>query len=281
MKQSTIKLLLGVATCSVLLSACATDGISFSGGSGSGITGGGGSSNGGSGGGGSGNGGGSGGDTGGQAGLGDGSITVTANGTTVSTIPLTTGNGTVGSLTSTVVSTADNLIASGNAALPLQPVAGAIAPATSSLPLSATIADTQLSGGTGTQPIGIGILSDNSVSGSIASVNLGSAGKTASITVLGNGVSSIPGSGTVTDPANTAVAAVMGATSGLLNGTSSLANATVQQNTLVNGDNPLIGASLASPNQSQGSLLTVGAQSANKPLTLKVGDISLLPTSSN
>ena len=58
---------------------------------------------------------------------------------------------------------------------------------------------------------------------------------------------------------------------------SSLANVTVANQNLVTGPNPLIGASVVSTTQNNGSVLTTGLLSGNQPLTLKLGGKSLLP----
>ncbi len=307
MKHTTLKSLLVATACSALLSACGSDGVSLNAGTGHGPTtaqNGGGSSGGGSGDGGSNSGGsgsgsdsgsgsgsgsgtgsnggsgngstGGGTDGGSQAGLlGNGAVTVTAGETTVGTSPLLNGPA-----TGAITSTADAILSAGNAALPLNTVASAVQPVTSVLPVSTTVSNAQLTGGTGTQPIGISILSNKEAAGPIASVNVASGGKTADVTVLGNGVTSLPSAvlqtaSSVTTPVTSTVT---GATSGVLGGTSAVANATVGKTQLVSGSNPLLGVSAASPTQNQGSLLTVGALSADKPLTLKVGDKSLLPT---
>jgi hypothetical protein len=62
----------------------------------------------------------------------------------------------------------------------------------------------------------------------------------------------------------------------VLDASSSLANATVGSSSVVAGANPLIGTSLASPTQSQGSLLGLGVQSGGQPATAAVGGTSLL-----
>lgn len=313
MHPSSLKFLLGAAACSVLLSACSSDGVSLSGGTGHGLTtasnggssggdtgggsdtggsgtgdtGGGGSDTGGSNSGGSGTGGGS--DTGGsgtgggeQAGLlGDGAVTVTAGGTTVGTPPLlsTTGSKTVDGVVAPVVSATNTLLSTGNAALPLAMVADVANPVTSALPVNATVSNSQLTGNSQEQPIGVGILSTTPATGSLASVNVASGGKTADVSVLGNGVTSLPGGAAVTGAVTSTVTGAVNGTSNVLNSTASLANVSVNNTPLVTGDNPLVGASVGSTNQSQGSLLTVGANSGGKPLTLKLGDKSLLPSS--
>jgi hypothetical protein len=66
----------------------------------------------------------------------------------------------------------------------------------------------------------------------------------------------------------------------VLNASSSLANATVGSSSVVTGANPLIGTSLASPTQNQGSLLGLGIQSGGQPATAAVGGTSLLGGSS-
>lgn len=305
MNNSIWKLLLSTAACAVLLSGCVTDGVSFSGGSGGGIigggsgggsggggSGGGGSGGGGSGGGGSGGGGSGGGGSGGgsggnsaSAGLGDGALTITAGGTTISTPALLASNGPVGSVTAPIVSAADSLISAGNAALPLAPVAEAVAPVTSILPVTAKISNTQLSGGSETQPIGIGILSDKPAEGTLASVNLGTNGQTLAVTLLGSGTDSLPaGNGAISKVTETATGLLNGLTGsgpGLLNGENSLLNLSAKDTKLISGDNPLLGASLLSQQQDHGSLLSVGVQSGGEPATLEVGGKSVLPQTIN
>lgn len=304
MHSSNLKILLGAAACSVLLSACATDGISFAGGTGHGFTTGGGSDTGGGGG---DNGGGGGDDSGGgtvapQASLlGDGVVTVTATGTTVSTPSLLGQSGIDGldQATSGITSVANTLLSKGNAALPLGSVAGAAKPVTSLLPVSAEISNTQI-GAQATQPIGVGILSDTPAAGSLVGLNVANAGKTVSVTLPQNqaltSLSSVLGSAApATGPVTSAVSGLVspvtdalglggatdvlsgtGALTSVLGGTSSLSNANVGNTTLISGKNPLTGASVASTTQNQGSLLTAGANSAGQPSTLKVGDTSLL-----
>jgi hypothetical protein len=301
MHSSTLKVLLGAAACSVLLSGCVTDGVSFAGGTGHGFTTGGGSDTGG------GDSGGGGDDSGGgtvapQASLlGDGVVTVTATGTTVSTPSLLGQSGIDGldQVTSGITSAANTLLSKGNAALPLDSVASAAKPVTSLLPVSAEVSNTQL-GAQATQPIGVGILSDTPATGSLVGVNVANAGKTLSVTLPQNqaltSVSSALGSAApATGPVTSAVSGLIspvtdalglngatdvlsgtGAVTNLLNGTSSLSNASVANTPLVSGDNPLTGASVASTTQNQGSLLTAGANSGGQPTTLKVGENALL-----
>jgi hypothetical protein len=304
MHSSTLKVLLGAAACSVLLSGCVTDGVSFAGGTGHGFTGGGGSGN--NGGGGGDNGGGGGDDSGGTVApqaslLGDGVVTVTATGTTVSTPSLLGQSGIDGldQATSGITSAANTLLSKGNAALPLDSVASAAQPVTSLLPVSAEVSNTQI-GAAATQPVGIGILSDTPATGSVVGVDVANAGKTVSVTLPQNqaltSVSSALGSAApATGPVTSAVSGLIspvtdalglngatdvlsgtGAVTNLLNGTSSLSNASVANTPLVSGDNPLTGASVASTTQNQGSLLTAGANSGGQPTTLKVGENSLL-----
>jgi hypothetical protein len=306
MNPSTLKLLLSAAACSVLLSACATDGISFAGGTGHGFT----SVDNNDGGdnGGNDNGGGDdntgGGDDSGSAQaslLGDGVVTVTATGTTVST-PSLLGQSGIDALdqaTSGITSTANTLLSKGNAALPLGSVASAAQPVTSLLPVSAEVSNTQI-GAPANQPVGVGILSDTPATGSLVGLNVANAGKTLSVTLPQNqaltSVSSVLGSAApATGPVTSAVSGLVspvtdalglngatdvlsgtGAVTNLLNGTSSLSNASVANTPLVSGGNPLTGASVASANQNQGSLLTAGANSGGQPTTLKVGENSLL-----
>jgi hypothetical protein len=291
MHSSTLKVLLGAAACSVLLSGCVTDGVSFAGGTGHGFTGGGGSGNNG------------GGDSGGaQASLlGDGVVTVTATGTTVSTPSLLGQSGIDGldQATSGITSAANTLLSKGNAALPLDSVASAAQPVTSLLPVSAEVSNTQI-GAAATQPVGIGILSDTPATGSLVGVNVANAGKTVSVTLPQNQAltalstavgSAAPATGPVTSAVSGLVTPVTdalglggatdvlsgtGALTSVLGGTSSLSNANVANTALVSGSNPLTGASVASINQNQGSLLTAGANSGGQPSTLKLGDTSLL-----
>jgi hypothetical protein len=88
--------------------------------------------------------------------------------------------------------------------------------------------------------------------------------------------------GTVANTAGTltgstsALAPVTSAVSGTLDASSSLANATAGTTAVIAGSNPLVGASIASPTQSQGSLLSVGLQSGGQPVTVAVGSKSLL-----
>lgn len=302
MHSSTLKVLLGAAACSVLLSGCVTDGVSFAGGTGHGFTtGGGGSDTGG------GDSGGGGDDSGGgtvapQASLlGDGVVTVMATGTTVSTPSLLGQSGIDGldQATSGITSAANTLLSKGNAALPLDSVASAAQPVTSLLPVSAEVSNTQI-GASATQPVGVGILSDTPATGSLVGVNVANDGKTVGVTLPQNQVltsassvlsSAAPATGPVTSAVTGIVSPVTdalglgGATDALsgtsaltsvLNGTSSLSNTDVGNTALVSGSNPLTGASVASTNQNEGSLLTAGANSANQPTTLKVGDASLL-----
>lgn len=305
MHSSTLKVLLGAAACSVLLSACATDGISFAGGTGQGFTTGGGSDTGGGDTGGGDTGGGD--DSGGgtvapQASLlGDGVVTVTATGTTVSTPSLLGQSGIDGldQATSGVTSVANTLLSKGNAALPLGSVAGAAQPVTSLLPVSAEVSNTQI-GAAATQPVGVGILSDTPATGSLVGVNVANAGKTLSVTLPQNQAltslstavgSAAPATGPVTSAVSGLVSPVTdalglggatdvlsgtGALTSVLGGTSSLSNANVGNTALVSGNNPLTGASVASTSQNEGSLLTAGANSANQPTTLKLGNTSLL-----
>jgi hypothetical protein len=304
MHSSTLKVLLGAAACSVLLSGCVTDGVSFAGGTGHGFTGGGGSGNNGGGGGDTGGGGGddSGGTVAPQASLlGDGVVTVTATGTTVSTPSLLGQSGIDGldQATSGITSAANTLLSKGNAALPLDSVASAAQPVTSLLPVSAEVSNTQI-GAAATQPVGIGILSDTPATGSLVGVNVANAGKTVSVTLPQNQAltalstavgSAAPATGPVTSAVSGLVTPVAdalglggatdvltgtGALTSVLGGTSSLSNANVANTALVSGSNPLTGASVASTNQNQGSLLTAGANSGGQPSTLKLGDTSLL-----
>jgi hypothetical protein len=307
MHSSTLKTLLGAAACAVLLSGCTTDGVSFAGGTGHGFTGGGGTDTGGGGGDSGGGGTGGGGDDSGggvapQASLlGDGVVTVTATGTTVSTPSLLGQSGIAGldQATSGITSAANTLLSKGNAALPLGSVAGVAKPVTSLLPVSAEVSNTQI-GAAGTQPIGVGILSETPATGSLVGLNVANAGKTVSVTLPQNqaltalsGVvgSAAPATGPVTSAVSGLVSPVTnalglggatdvlsgtGAVTNLLNGTSSLSNTNVGNTTLVSGSNPLTGASVASTTQAQGSLLTAGANSANQPTTLKLGETSLL-----
>jgi hypothetical protein len=305
MSSSNLKALLGAAACSVLLSACATDGISFAGGTGQGFTTGdnGGNNNGGGG----DNGGGGGGDSGGgtvapQASLlGDGVVTVTATGTTVSTPSLLGQSGVAGldQAASGVTAAADTLLSKGNAALPLGTVASAAQPVTALLPVSAEVSNTQI-GAAATQPVGVGILSDAPASGSLVGVNVANAGKTLSVTLPQSqaltSLSAAAGSATpALAPVTSAVSGLVGpvtdalgvggvtdalsgtgALTDVLGGTASLSNANVANTALISGDNPLTGASVASSSQNQGSLLTAGTGSGGEPTTLKVGDTSLL-----
>jgi hypothetical protein len=233
--------------------------------------------------------------------LGDGVVTVTATGTTVSTPSLLGQSGIDGldQATSGITSAANTLLSKGNAALPLGSVASAAQPVTSLLPVSAEVSNTQL-GAQATQPIGVGILSDTPASGSLVGVNVANAGKTVSVTLPQNealtalsGVvgSAAPATGPVTSAVTGLVAPVTdalglngatdvlsgtGAVTNVLNGTSGLSNASVSNTPLITGNNPLTGASVASTTQNQGSLLTAGANSAGQPTTLKLGDNSLL-----
>jgi hypothetical protein len=45
---------------------------------------------------------------------------------------------------------------------------------------------------------------------------------------------------------------------------------------VIAGSNPLVGASIASPTQGQGSLLSIGLQSGGQPVTAALGGNTLL-----
>lgn len=247
-------LMIGVTTCVLFLAACNTDGVTLGAGSGGGLSVAGAapapSSSGSSGAGSTSTGSGSGGVVPAAAGLGSGAVTVTAAGSTLATPPLLNTPVTTG-LTSATNGLVAPLVTTGNAVL--TPVANATQPLTSALPLNANIANTSM-GGAPTQPIGVSILSSTPATGSLASANLLSAGQTASVNLT-------PTLSTLTG----------GAVKG------SLANATVANHTLVTGDAPLVGASVLSKTQNNGSLISVGAVSAGQPLNLSLGGKQLLP----
>lgn len=285
---------------------------------------------------------------------GNGTVTVTAAGTTVSTPPLL--GGPLAPVGTAVNSVGTTLASAGNALLPTQ-VTSALQSVTTSLPLTANVADNQL-GGAPTQSIGVSLLSSTPASGTLASANLLSAGQTAGVSVLPNGLapvlngagagavtgavtpvvntvtaaaspvtaalspvtSALPltttrGDGTLTGGARAqpigvsllsptqaaGTAATVGVLSGgnivtanvngagtqallagtpvvgnVLNGTSSLANATLGNQKLITGANPLAGASVASPTQSTGSVATAGVGSGGKALTVGLGGHNIL-----
>lgn len=271
MKVLDVRLMIGVASCVVFLSGCSSGGFSLGssagsggggmvagGGSGDG-SGGGGSNTGGTGGGGTGGGGTPGGGTPGggtpgggtpggsttTAGLGNGTVTVTAGGTTISTPPLDN-NPVTGPVVTAVNGITPPLVSAGNAIL--TPVTNAVQPVTSNLPLTATVANASL-GGAATQPIGLGVLSDNSVPGSVATVNLLSGGQAVNVSVTPDGLTNALAPATSGLPLTTTL------------GTQTLTGGTAQQP---------IGVSVLSPNQATGSAATVGALSGGNLATASI-----------
>ncbi|HEY8949920.1 MAG TPA: hypothetical protein VIM56_13630 [Rhizomicrobium sp.] len=315
-------LAIGVASCALLLSACSSDGGGLSvgagsggvgastpsGGSGSGSSGSSGSGSSGSGSTGSTSTGGSGTTASNNPPLGNGTVTVTAGGTTIST-PSTPATTTLASDANGLVSP---IVSTGNALLPTGSANSSLVPATAKVS-GATL------NGSSTQPLGVGVLSATPANGTLASANALTAGKTATVTVdpagassVTNGVaipatttlagqtltggsakqplavnalSSTPAAGSVATAnvlsnGQTGVTATTpsaltntagGAVGSVLNGSSSLANATAANQAIITGANPLVGASVVSPTQNAGSLATVGAASNNQPVTVKLG----------
>lgn len=255
-------LMVGVTTCVLFLAACNTDGVSLGAGAGSGVSiaGSGGGTNGaGSPGGGS-SGSGSGGSVA-NAGLGNGAVMVTAAGSTIATPAILNTPATAG-LTSATNGLTNSLVTTGNAVL--TPVANATAPLTSALPLNANIANTSF-GGAPSQPIGVSVLSNTPATGTLASANLLSAGQTAGVSLAPNALSGVTGAlGTTTGTVGQAA-----------NG--SLANVTALNQNVVSGSAPLVGASVLSKTQSQGSVLGVGVGAAGQPINLSLGGKTLLP----
>ena len=131
----------------------------------------------------------------------------------------------------------------------LATAASVLQPATSRLPVAATVNNVSL-GGAGTQPIGASVLSPGQTQGSVLTAGALSNGQTGTVTVTPSGT-----------PA-----------AGIVNGSSALGNVTAGTHNLVTGANPLIGASVASPTQNQGSLLGVGAASNGQPVSVSAGN---------
>jgi hypothetical protein len=163
------------------------------------------------------------------------------------------------------------------------PVTAALSPVTSGLPVTTTLGNAALTGGTGKQPIGVSILSPTQATGTAATVGVLSGGNIVTATANGAGTSGLltgsPVGGvlsTATGTATGAVGKVTGTAGNVLGGTASLANATLGTANLVTGPNPLAGASVVSPTQNTGSVATAGAASAGKPLTLGLGQTNLL-----
>lgn len=207
------RLSISVAACALLLSACGSNGGGLSlgagSGGGSGVTtggrdaGGGGSGNidkptspdnagdnagsggGSNGDGGSGNGGGdngSGGNGGGSQAantpLGNGLVTITADGTTVSSPPLT-GNAVTGGVFSVANTALNPIVTAGNALLPSASLGVP-------LPLQAKASGTTING-VSSEPVGLGLLAPTTTTGTVASLNLLSGGKTAAVSILPKG----------------------------------------------------------------------------------------------
>jgi hypothetical protein len=130
-------------------------------------------------------------------------------------------------------------------------------PLTNSLavPATTTVAGQTLTGGSATQPLAVNALSATPANGSVATAN-----------VLSNGQTGV----TATTP-NTLTNNVSGTGGSVLDGSSSLANATAANQAIVTGANPLVGVSALSPTQNSGSLATVGAAANNQPVTVKLG----------
>jgi hypothetical protein len=413
------KLAIGVASCALLLSACGSDGgglslgagtgggsgVSSTGGGSSGSTNGNGDNGSGSGstggptqpgGGGSSGGGAGGGSTGGGSNngggatqasnnpLGDGIVTITADGTTVSSPPLS-GNPVTKGLLSVANNALNPIVTTGNALLPSASLG---AP----LPLQAKASNTAING-SASEPLGLGLLAPTSASGTVASLNLLSGGKTAAVSILPNGtsgaVNAVTGSlttlsgplaptlapavstvtaatapvtsavdpvlakvtgsvgattsivdptvstvmaatapvtnaaqpvistlETATAPVTSAVtpvlstvaspalsvaqpalstatsavesadtatgvtAPVTSAVSSLLGTTGSVAAVTAGSTNLTTGSNPLLGVSTGASTQNQGSVASVGLLSGGQPVTVKLGNTSLLGSGS-
>ncbi len=182
---------LSAAACVILLSACATDGVSLRAG-GPGGGGGGGAPPGGN------PPGGGGGDApAGRSFIGDGSITVSSDGTTMNTPSLldkAEALPAVGGIVTRTTDVADSLLTTGNAVLPVVagPVASVTQPLTASLPLGATLADTQLTG-SGDAKLGLGVLSKDKQTGSVASLNVLSGGKALGVSVSPSSLTSVGG----------------------------------------------------------------------------------------
>ncbi len=214
---------------------------------------------------------------------GNGTVTVTAGGTTVSTPPLLTGPlAPVG----TVVNTAgETLATAGNALLPTQ-VTSVLQGATSGLPLTANLANTSL-GGAPTQPLGVSVLSNTAATGSFASANVLSAGQTASVSINPSGLTpaltGIVGNptgaltGAVSPVINTATTAMAPVTSALAPVTAALpVTTTLGSATLTGGTaQQPIGVSVLAPTQATGTAATIGVLSGGNVATATLGNAGL------
>lgn len=265
------RLMLGAAACALFLAGCSSDGLTVgaSNGVGASVPGssqvppdnsadgsGGGDSSTTGGGGGSTSGGGVTGGGGGSSGvLGNGTVTVTAGGTTATTPNLPAGSGLVGKANNN----AGALLNTGNALLPTGTAANAVQPVASRLPATATVNNTTV-GGPATQPVGVSVLSNTQAPGSVAAVGAASAGQTGTVSVNpGN----IPGASSV---------------SGVVSGQSAIANVTAARQNIVTGANPVVGASVVSPTQNQGSLATVGVGANGNGAVVSTNGGTLLNT---
>lgn len=240
--------------------------------------------------------------------LGNGTVTITAGGTTVST-PNTPATST---LASNANGAASPLLSTGNALLPTGSANSSF------VPMTAKASGATLNGSS-SEPLGVGVLSATPANGTLASANALTAGKTGTVTVNPDGASSatnglavpatttvsgqtLTGGGTpqplavnaltqtpatgsaatanvlsngqtgVTASTPSALTGTTGSATSVLNGSSSLANATANDQTIISGSNPLVGASALSSTQNTGSLATVGAASNNQAATVNVGN---------
>jgi len=206
---------------------------------------------------------------------------------------------------------ASPIVSAGNALLPTGSANASLVPATAKVS-SATL------NGSSTEPLGVSVLSATPASGTLASANALTAGKTANVTVNPAGASALTNGLAV--PATTTVAGqtltgggeqplavnalsaapaigsvatanvlsngqtgvtattpatltnnVSGTVGNVLDGSSSLANATAANQAIITGPNPLVGASALSPTQNSGSLATVGGAANNQAVTVKLG----------